>query len=94
MKFAISLLISVNAYSSPIFLNHEGRSDEARIYKTLLTDEYAIPQDLITMKKVENCSELRATGKLNLCLKNNGDLILVSVDREFISDSLKVFRAP
>lgn len=94
MKFVISLLIAGSAYASPIHLFHEGSESDAIIYRDILVSEYKIPEELILTKKVEKCEWQKARGKLDLCLKNNGDLYLVSVDREFINESLKVFAAP
>lgn len=94
MKFVISLFIAFNAFAAPIHVYYEGKSEEALVYKELLTTEYQIPEDLILMKGIRNCDEVRGEGKLDLCLKNNGDLLMVSVDSSFISESLKVFRAP
>lgn len=94
MKYAISFLMTVNVWASPIFVYHEGHSEEAIVYRDLLKSEYQIPEDLITIRGIKNCEELKASGKLDLCLKNNGDLLMVSVDSSFINESLKVFRAP
>jgi hypothetical protein len=94
MKFAISFFLSLNAVASPIHIHFEGKETEAALYKELLITEYQIPEDLIKMKGIKNCDEMKGEGKLDLCLKNNGDLLMVSVDNSFINESLKVFRAP
>lgn len=94
MKFVISLFISMNAFASPIHLFHEGEVTDAQIYKEILVKDYMIPEELILISKISKCEGKKRAGKLDLCLKNNGDLYLVSVDREFINESLKVFRAP
>lgn len=94
MKFVISFLFAMNAYASPIQLFHEGDSTEALMYKEILINDYLIPEDLIRVRGTRECEKIKPIGKLDLCLKNNGDLYMVSVDREFINESLKVFRAP
>lgn len=94
MKFVISLLFSMNAYASPIHVFYEGQDEDARIYREILVKEYMIPEDLIKVRSTKTCEGMKPEGKLDLCLKNNGDLYMVSVDREFINESLKVFRAP
>lgn len=94
MKFVISLLLPLTVCANPIHVMHENSPELAFIYKTILENEYFIPGELITLKATKDCSVIRKKGKLDLCLKNNGDLIVVSVDREFINDSLKVFQAP
>ncbi len=95
MKLLISLLLlSHKLYSAPINLLFENRSSEAQIYRSILMREYSIPEELIGMKRIHSCEETKGSGKLDLCLKKNGDLIVVSVDHEFISESLKVFQAP
>jgi hypothetical protein len=94
MKFVISFFISLSAMASPIHVYFEGTSQDATIYKNLLINDYQIPEDLIKLKGIKNCEGMKGEGKLDLCLKNNGDLLMVSVDRGFINESLKVFRAP
>lgn len=94
MKYVISLFLSFNLHASPIFLFHEENLEEVQIYKEIMTREYNIPEELISIRKSLNCEDQKRAGKLDLCLKNNGDLIVVSVDRGFINESLKIFQAP
>ena len=94
MKFVISLLFPLAAMAAPIHVYFEGNSDDAILYRDLLVNEYQIPEELIQMKGIKKCEGIKGEGKLDLCLKKNGDLLLVSVDRDFINESLKVFRAP
>jgi hypothetical protein len=68
--------------------------EDAKIYKTILENDYSIPSELIQVEQIRKCEEVKKKGKLDLCLKNNGDLLVVSVNREFINDSLKVFQNP
>ena len=94
MKFVISFLFCVSAYASPIQVYFEADSIEAKMLKDILMTDYQIPEELISMKKIKECEGIKTNGKLELCLKNNGDLLVVSVDRHFINESLKVFQAP
>jgi hypothetical protein len=94
MKFAISFFFSISAFATPINVLHENIEEDANIYKTILEKDYSVPSELIQIKQTRNCEEVKKKGKLDMCLKNNGDLVVVSVDREFINDSLKVFQAP
>jgi hypothetical protein len=96
MKYVISylLLISYGAIASPIKIFHEATPDRAALVKDIFTKTYAIPEELIALNEIKNCEELKERGKLDLCLKNDGDLLVVSVDREFVSESLKIFQAP
>ncbi len=94
MKFAISLLICFPVFASPIQIFHENARERADIVRDIFLEQYAIPEELIAMKVVAKCEDLVGRGKLDLCLKNNGDLIVVSVDRGFIDESLKIFQAP
>jgi hypothetical protein len=94
MKYVISFFIAMHAIASPINVYYEGKSEDALLYKDLLMVDYQIPEDLIKMKGIKNCDGIKGEGKLDLCLKNNGDLLMVSVDSAFINESLKVFRAP
>lgn len=94
MKFAISLLITFPVFASPIRIFHEKKLESAEIVRGIFLQQYSIPEELIVMTEVTSCEELKGKGKLDLCLKNNGDLLVVSVDRGFIDESLKIFQAP
>lgn len=92
-KFIISVLISTPLFAAEINLFHENNEYGIEEIKETLQSRYFIPNELIEKIEVQNCERVRQTGKLDLCLKNNGDLVLVSVDRRFVNESLKAFRA-
>ncbi len=96
MKFVTSLifLFSLPSFASPIRIFHEKEEGRARIVREIFQQQYFIPEDLIAVQEVPKCEELKGRGKLDLCLKNNGDLLVVSVDKGFIHESLKIFQAP
>jgi hypothetical protein len=94
MKFFVSMLISLNAFATPIQIFHENNSLEANMFKDIMMLDYGIPEDLIIIKRANTCEDTKEEGKLGICIKNNGDLLLVSVDRGFVEESLKVFQAP
>lgn len=94
MKFVISLFICAQVQASPIHVFHERNPEDAMMIRQIFVQDYKIPEELMTVKGVKSCEEIKSGGKLDLCLKNNGDLYVVSVDREFINESLKIFLAP
>ena len=96
MRFATSLLLlmSFNVAASPIKIFYEGEATRAGWVRDIFTNTYSIPSELIGLESVSNCDDLQERGKLDLCLKNNGDLLVVSVDRGFVTESLKIFQAP
>ncbi len=98
MRFAIRFLAlafaATNVSAAPIKIFYEQDSTNAQTVKEIFVNGYQIPEDLIDLKVVSNCDDLKEKGKLDLCLNNNGDLLIVSVDRGFISESLTIFRAP
>jgi hypothetical protein len=94
MKFVISLFIPLGLLAAPINIVHVKNLTEAEIYRKILVDEYHIPDELIEIKTTQNCNMVKEAGKLDLCIRTNGDLKIVSVDREFINESLKVFQSP
>jgi hypothetical protein len=57
-----------------------------------MEEKYGIPVEMISLKRVDHCEEVNRRGKLDLCLKKNGDLYWVSVDHHFINQSLKIFQ--
>ncbi len=98
MKLSISLLLllsSVAHGTTPIQIHFErGQMIEATIYQELLIRDYQIPEGLISKNLVVSCENRRKQKELEICIKNNGDLLVVSADKNFIRDSLSVFRAP
>jgi DNA/RNA endonuclease YhcR with UshA esterase domain len=98
MKFVIKFFtlacLSTHALAGPIQVFYEDEPSRAQMVKDIFTQSYQIPEDLIVLMEVKKCTDLMAKGKLDLCLNNNGDLLVVSVDRGFISESLKIFQAP
>ncbi len=95
MKYTISFwfLFSIHLRADPIYFSHEGNEDEAKIYKQLMMEKYGIPGEMISVKTTKNCEEVNRKGKLDLCLKKNGDLYWVSVDHHFVNESLKIFQS-
>lgn len=97
MKFVISFLVILmmkDLVAAPIQVFYEEDPSRAELVKGIFTGDYHIPEELIAIKEVTKCEELSVRGKLDLCLKNNGDLLVVSVDKSFVNESLKVFQAP
>ncbi|MBA2405702.1 MAG: hypothetical protein H0V66_13075 [Bdellovibrionales bacterium] len=98
MKFGIKILalalVTTSAFAAPIQVFYEHEPSRAQMVKDIFTVSYQIPEDLIALKEVAKCEGLNEKGKLDLCLNNNGDLLIVSVDRRFISESLTIFQAP
>lgn len=96
MKFVTSIMLmtAIPALATPIRIYHESESDRAQVVREIFLQQYLIPEDLIATLEVSECERLKGQGKLDLCLKNNGDLLVVSVDRGFIHESLKIFQAP
>jgi hypothetical protein len=95
MKFVISILIlyGTELWARPIRIYHERNFEFAARTESDLLDIYKIPQELISTEVTFNCALLNGKGKLDLCLKKNGDLEWVSVDKNFLK-SLRVFWAP
>jgi len=94
MKYVISFLFCVSVYGAPIQIFHESSAERAEMVKQIFMGQYKIPEDLIEKKETARCEEIKRLEKLSLCLKNNGDLLVVSVDKRFVSESLKIFYAP
>jgi DNA/RNA endonuclease YhcR with UshA esterase domain len=96
MKSATSLLFLLPGlcFGTPIRIYQEPGAPDATLIREILMDDYQVPEELIGVYGVGDCEEIKRRGKLDLCLKNNGDLEVVSVDKNFIHESLKIFRAP
>lgn len=96
MKLSISLLLfATTIHAAPIQIHFEkGQKMEAIIYQELMMRDYYIPEEIIALNLVENCEERKKQAELEICIKNNGDLKVVSADKNFIRESLSVFKAP
>lgn len=94
MKFVISFIFTSNVVAAPITIYHEMTAKKALVVQEIFMSNYKIPHELISIRNIEKCSDIKNSGKIDLCLKNNGDLLVVSVDRRFINESLKIFQAP
>jgi hypothetical protein len=95
MKFVISFLLLIgHLQAAPINIFHEAIPSKAEIVKGIFSETYKIPEDLMSMGEVQICEEIKSRGKLDVCLKKNGDLYVVSVDKGFVHESLKIFSAP
>jgi hypothetical protein len=93
MKFVISLLlISSVARANPIHIFHENNLELTLALVETLEKEYRIPSGLISISGGK-CQESHRRGKLDMCINDNGDLNVVSVDKNFI-ESIRIFRAP
>lgn len=97
MKFIISLITSaltLSAFAAPIRIYHMNQFEKAKLTRNIFTKTYKVPEDLLEILKTRNCDELSDRGKLDMCINDNGDLLVVSVDKRFISETLKIFQAP
>jgi hypothetical protein len=93
MKFVISSLIILStAYANPIRIFHENNLALTLELVETMQKEYLIPAALISISQGK-CSWQHNRGKLDLCINENGDLELVSVDKNFI-ESIRIFQAP
>ncbi|GEM_PF-1240173 len=100
MKFIFSLLaitLTQMCFASPIIVFYEAPEglEYAKHVKSFLETNHRIPGMLISMKQTNgNCEELKSFERLSVCTKNNGDLRVVSVDKNFINETLIVFQQP
>lgn len=99
MKLGISLFLLLSASMlramTPVQIYFEaGQRLEAIIYRDLLIQDHAVPEELITLNEVMECETMSAKTEFELCIKSNGDLKVVSVDKKFIQESLSIFKAP
>ena len=92
----LSIVFGSSVYAgmwSPIVISYEDSEEEALVYDELLKKKYNIPKDLIRLKEVRDCSEVKTEGKLCFCIKKEGDIVVVSIDQLFVDESLQVFKS-
>lgn len=100
MKFIFScalLLSSLTSFASPIVVYYETPEGQeyANHVRSYFEKKHQIPGMLISMKMIrKNCDEVKSFEKLSVCTKNNGDLKVVSADKNFINETLIVFQQP
>lgn len=98
MKFLINFLMMstlstpLYAQSKIILISHQQKLAHAHHIKSVLTTEYAIPEDFIQLEESEVACEKRMKNvKWHLCINETGDLDEVSSDQQFMHETLKVF---
>lgn len=99
MKLGISIFLLLGtpilSAMTPVQIYFEsGQRLEAIIYRDLLIQDHSVPEELMTLTEVMECETMSAKTEFELCIKSNGDLKVVSVDKKFIQESLSIFKAP
>lgn len=94
MKLLISFLLFIITNSSfATFQIDSVDTGFAEIIKKLLVTEYSIPENLILIRKVQDCGHQgREQTIAHMCINEKGELKLLSFKKDMINHSLEVFR--
>jgi hypothetical protein len=95
MKLFFSLVFSINICfgSSLVLVQYESESTDAEYYKSVLMNEYNIPEEFIVLYMIDKkCEEAVKKSRLQFCISSSGNLIIVSADERFINETLRTFK--
>lgn len=91
-----SLLISLVAINASfardiILIENQASVDEGKLLIRILEEKFNIPRKLISYKRISGHCKTTSDAIMQLCLKNNGELEVIKVDRFVVENSIGVF---
>lgn len=94
MKLICSLMIfclSFNVYSRDIILvENLASKEEGQVLMNIIASKFKIPKNLVSYLKTNKCS-VKTEAIMHLCLKQDGELEIVKVNRFVVKNSLSAF---
>lgn len=94
MKLICSLIflsLSLKAYSRDIILvENLASKEEGQVLMNIIAKKFKIPKNLVSYKATKECSN-KTEAIMHLCLKRDGELEIVKVNRFVVKNSLSAF---
>jgi hypothetical protein len=86
------ILISPNLFAREIVLiENLATVSEGELLKSILIKKFHIPTELITLKNTNLPCELRSDAIIQLCLREDGELLIKKMNQFVVKNSLGVF---
>lgn len=94
MKRIFSLLLFAICFSVSardiILVENLASNEEGSMLKKIIEEKFNIPKSIVTYKSMTSCST-DTEAIMHLCLKRNGELEIVKVNRFVVKNSLSAF---
>lgn len=94
MKLLFSLLlvtaIQAGQCREIILVENLASSDEGKMLLSIIEEKFNIPKSMVTYKAQKECS-INSEAIMHLCLRQNGELDVLRVNRFVVKNSLSTF---
>ena len=92
MKYLCSFFVVLNLQARDVILIENLAShDEGKMLIRILKEKFHIPQKLITYKTPASECSKSADAIMQLCLKNDGEMEIIKLNKFVIENSLRAF---
>lgn len=93
---SVILYLCVSSFSTAhardiILVENLASNTEGKLLLKIIQEKFKIPRKLITYRRVNKECSKESEAIMQLCLKVNGDLEVVNVNRFAVENSLRVF---
>lgn len=92
-KFSMLTILTSATYARDIILvENQASVEEGKLLMKILQEKFNIPTKLITYKQPENGCANKSDAIMHLCMKKDGELEIVKLNRPVIERAFGVFR--
>jgi len=94
-QFKLATLLLLTTYNvharDVILVENQGGIEQGQLLIKILQEKFNIPRKLITYKNINNECAKESDAIMQLCLKNDGEMEIVKMNKFVIENSLRVF---
>ncbi len=92
-KFSMLAILTSHSYARDIILvENQASAEEGKLLMKILQEKFNIPIKLITYKQPENGCAYKSDAIMHLCMKKDGELEIVKLNRQVVERAFGVFR--
>lgn len=90
---SLSCLFFINASLGReiILIENQATHEEGKLLVRILEEKFNIPRKLISYKRISGTCRKTSEAIMQLCLKSNGEMDVMKVDRFVIENSMGIF---
>jgi len=89
--FISSLVINTSIARDIILIENNASHEEGKLLVRILEEKFNIPRKLISYKHINTSCRKNSDAIMQLCLKSNGELEVIKVDRFVVENSIGTF---
>lgn len=86
-----SLFITTCMARDIILIENQATHEEGKLLVKIIEEKFNIPRKLITYKRLSGACRKSSEAIMQLCLKSNGELEVVKVERFVVENSMGIF---